>query len=305
MYLAQKLGRELGSNNIDHRLGQLSFSAQDSAPTMPWLGMGLNDLETLDAALLVGSNIRKDQPIAALRLRKSALKGAAISFINPRHFPLHFDAAENIATRYDGMVSELFYVASAAGADLGAMDNKPEGGPGPGPEDRHQRIADALRDGERAAIFLGNISVQHPDYAQLHYLANALARATGATLGMLPERANTAGAWLAGVVPHRGAGGQSLAGSGGLTARDMLETALESYLLVGAELEFDASNPARCHESSGGRKWCGGYQLLLVGQFVSARRCGFTSGDFHGNIRYLCQCYRQLAELSGNHQSTG
>ncbi len=244
MYLAQKLGRELGSNNIDHRLGQLDFAAQDSAPTMPWLGMGLNDLETLDAALLVGSNIRKDQPIAALRLRKSALKGAAISFINPRHFPLHFDAAENIATRYDSMVSELFWVASAAGADLAAMSNKPEGSSGTGCEERHQRIADALKNGERAAVFLGNICVQHPDYSQLQYLANALARATGATLGMLPERANTAGAWLAGVVPHRGAGGQPLAGSGGLTARDMLETPLKSYLLVGAELEFDASNPA-------------------------------------------------------------
>lgn len=243
MYLAQKLGRELGSNNIDHRLGQLDFTAQGSAPTMPWLGMGLNDLETLDAALLVGSNIRKDQPIAALRLRKSALKGAAISFINPRHFPLHFDAAENIATRFDSMVSELFYVASAAGADLSAMANRPEDGGGC--EERHQRIADALKNGERAAVFLGNISVQHPDFAQLHYLANALARATGATLGMFPERANTAGAWLAGVLPHRGAGGQSLAGSGGLTARQMLETPLKSYLLVGAELEFDASNPAQ------------------------------------------------------------
>ncbi len=246
MYLAQKLGRELGSSNIDHRLGQTDFSAQDAAPSMPWLGMGLNDLETLDAALLVGSNIRKDQPIAALRLRKSALKGAAISFINPRHFPLHFEAAENIATRYDRMVSELFCVASAAGAELGAMDNKPDGGfgTGIGCDERHQRIADALKNGERAAVFLGNISVQHPDYAQLHYLANALARATGATLGMLPERANTAGAWLAGVVPHRGAGGQSLAGSAGLNARDMLETPLKSYLLVGAELEFDAANPA-------------------------------------------------------------
>jgi len=52
LYLSQKLGRALGTDNIDHRLGQLDFSAQDSAPAMPWLGMQLNDLETLDSALL-------------------------------------------------------------------------------------------------------------------------------------------------------------------------------------------------------------------------------------------------------------
>jgi len=74
--------------------------------------------------------------------------------------------------------------------------------------EQHDRIAASLKNGERAAVFLGNISVQHPSYAQLQYLAIALSKATGATLGMLPERSNTAGAWLAGVVPHRGAFGR-------------------------------------------------------------------------------------------------
>lgn len=246
LYLAQKLGRALGSRNIDHRLGQLDFSVQDGAPVMPWLGMQLNDLETLDAALLIGSNIRKDQPIAALRLRKSALKGAPISFINPRHFPLHFDARDNIATRYDRMVSELCCVARAADADLSGMRDLPGDEPG----EQHQRIAGALKSGERTAVFLGNISVQHPDYAQLHYLASALARATGATLGFLPERANTAGAWLAGAVPHRGPGGQTLdTGMRGLNARQMLEYPLPAYLLVGAELEFDAANPSQAMQA--------------------------------------------------------
>lgn len=244
IYLSQKLGRALGTDNIDHRLGQLDFSAQDSAPVMPWLGMQLNDLETLDAALLIGSNIRKDQPIAALRLRKSALNGGAISFINPKHFPLHFDAADMINTRYDHMVSDLYCVAKAAGADLSSMRDAPE----PNCDERHQRIADSLKNGERAAVFLGNISVQHPDYAQLQYLAIALAKATGATIGMLPERANTAGAWLAGAVPHRGVAGKMLSKSG-LTAQGMLDSPLGAYLLVGCELEFDAANPARAMKS--------------------------------------------------------
>ena len=247
LYLSQKLARGLGSHNVDHRLGQLDFSAQDNAPVMPWLGMQLNDLETLDAALLVGSNIRKDQPIAALRLRKSAVKGAAISFINPRQFPLHFEASVSISTRYDHMVSELYCVARAAGADLSSMTDAPSNEC----NEQHQSVADSLKNGERTAVMLGNISVQHPGYAQLQYLANALANATGATLGMLPERSNTAGAWLAGAVPHRTVGGQSLAGgaAAGKHALEMLDDPMKAYLLVGCELEFDAARPAYAMKS--------------------------------------------------------
>lgn len=245
LYLSQKLGRALGSNNIDHRLGQLDFTAQSAAPVMPWLGMQLNDLESLDAALLVGSNIRKDQPIAALRLRKSALKGAAISFINPRSFALHFDASVSIATRYDRMVAELYCVARAAGADLSSMADAPQ----LNCDERHQQIADSLKKGERTAVMLGNIAVQHPGYAQLQYLANALASATGATLGMLPERSNTAGAWLAGAVPHRTAGGQVLDQGQGKTAAEMLDAPMKNYLLVGCEIEFDAARPAYAMKS--------------------------------------------------------
>jgi len=117
--------RAIGCPNIDHRLGQSDFSGDDAAPVMPWLGMQLNDLESLNAALLIGSNIRKDQPIAALRLRKSALNGASINFINPKHFSLHFDAADNIATRYDNMVAELLAVCMAADADVSGLSDAP------------------------------------------------------------------------------------------------------------------------------------------------------------------------------------
>ena len=250
LYLAQKLGRALGSPHVDHRLGQSDFSAEDAAPVMPWLGMTLADLETLDAALLVGSNLRKDQPIAALRLRKAALKGARVSFLNPRHFPLHFDAAELVTTRGDRMVAELVAIARAAGADLSGMANAPDGHADDAARERAERIASALKDSERRAVFLGNIAVSHPAYGQLLYVAGALARATGATLAMLPERANTAGAWLAGAVPHRGPGGAAPERRG-LDARRQLESPRERYLLVGCELEHDAANPTLAMDALG------------------------------------------------------
>ncbi len=240
LYLAQKMGRALGTNNIDHRLGQQDFSAQDAAPVMPWLGMNLADLETLDSALLVGSNIRKEQPIAALRLRKSALKGASISCVNPKHFELHFDAADMITVRADALVTELYCIAKAAGADLSQLKNASSADP----SEQQKRIANSLKDGERSAVMLGGIAVAHPAYAQLHYIGLQLANATNATLSMLPERANTAGAWLAGVLPHRASGGKA-ASSNGLNAMQMLDGQCKALLLLGAELEFDAANPAQ------------------------------------------------------------
>ncbi len=244
LFVTQKLARAMGTLNIDHRLGQSDFSAQEQSPVMPWLGMQLTDLETLDSALLVGSNIRKDQPIAALRLRKSALKGGKISFINPKTFALHFDAYELITARFDYMVEQLACVASAAGADISGLDKAPMFNV----TEQHQRIADALKDGERSAVVLGNIAVQHPAFAQLQYLAGKLSVATGATFSMLPERGNTAGAWLTGVLPHRLAGGKA-ASKSGLNAHEMLEKPLKHYLLVGVELEFDAANPAQAVKS--------------------------------------------------------
>ena len=247
MYLAQKLVRGLGSNDVDHRLGQSDFSDQDGAPAMPWLGMGVADLETLDAALLVGSNVRKEQPIAALRLRKSALKGAKIAFLNPKAFPLHFDHAGEIVVPAARMAHELYLVAKAAGADLSGLGDVPGELSGASPDERQERIARALADGGRSAVVLGAIAVAHPSYALLRALAQRLARATDATLSMLPERGNTAGAWLAGAVPHRGPGGSAVERPGRV-AREMLGTtgdgAAGPMLLLNVEPSLDAADPA-------------------------------------------------------------
>ncbi len=88
-FLLQKLMRGLGSDNVDHRLTQVDYSDQNRAPVMPWLGCSLESLESVNAGLLIGSNVRKEQPLAGLRLRKAALKGAEISLVNPRVYEMN------------------------------------------------------------------------------------------------------------------------------------------------------------------------------------------------------------------------
>jgi len=291
LYLAQKLGRALGSHDIDHRLGQSDCAAQDNAPVMPWLGMQLADLESLDGALLVGSNIRKDQPLAALRLRKSAMAGGKISFLNPRSFPLHFDAATSITTRASDMVMQLMAVASAAGADISALSDAGS----PEVQDQHKAIADDLKNSERAAVMLGNIAVQHPSYSALHYLAAAIATATNSTLSMLPERGNTAGAWLAGVVPHRGPGGKAV-NEAGQTAASMLEAGKKKFLLLGAELEFDAANPAQAIKALANAE-----QVVAISSFMT------SSISDHADVvlpmAQFPECYGTFVNATGAWQS--
>jgi len=244
-YLLQKLVRGLGSPHIDHRLRQLDFSDQDSAPVMPWLGQSIAQLEQLDAGLLVGSNVRKEQPLAAHRLRKAIRgKGAKVSFINMRRFDWHFDVDQEVVVHPDRMAAELAAVGAAVrertGADVpagveAALDAAR-------PAASHRAIAEALIEGEQTTVLLGSQALGHPALADLRALADAVARMSGARFGYLPEAGNACGAWLAGCVPHRGPAcaaverqGESLEG--------LWERPRKGYLMLGVEPEFDAANP--------------------------------------------------------------
>ncbi|MDH3342972.1 MAG: NADH-quinone oxidoreductase subunit NuoG [Gammaproteobacteria bacterium] len=211
LYLAQKLMRSMGSGNIDHRLRQSDFSDQGVAPIMPWLGQNIEDLENLNAALLIGSNVRKEQPMISHRLRKAAVNNAAqISFVNPRAYEFNFPVASNISVAQQNMAAELALIAAASyKASKNAMaSHLKKMLTGLKPTVEHKAIVSQLKSAESSTVLLGNLASMHPDYSTLRALAEAIATETGSVLGYLSEGANSAGAWLAGAVPHRGAAGE-------------------------------------------------------------------------------------------------
>ena len=69
-------------DNIDFRLRQSDFRGDGHGAGFPWLGMPIADLDSLDRALVIGSFLRKDHPLAAQRLRHAARKGAEISVLH-------------------------------------------------------------------------------------------------------------------------------------------------------------------------------------------------------------------------------
>jgi NADH-quinone oxidoreductase subunit G len=245
LYLAQKLARALGIENIDHRLRQVDFSDQASTPVFPWLGQPLQALEQLDAALIIGSNVRMEQPLVGHRLRKAALAGGKIMFINPRDYEFRFPVAASIIADPAAMITALAAVVQAAmdirGGDLSEQERALL--EGARVDDAARRIAENLVNGQRASILLGNVATAHPAFSRLRALAVLLAQCTEAGLGYLPEAANSVGAWLAGALPHRTVGGKSVTAPG-LDARAMLEAPRRAYMLFGLEPGLDCGDPA-------------------------------------------------------------
>lgn len=242
-YLAQKMIRGLGSNNIDSRLRQVDFSADGSEPVMPWLGRSIESLENLDSCLLVAANLRQEQTILAHRLRKAAVNnGAQISSLVHVGGTYHFDQLEEIVASGESLVHELGAIAVATAK--AAKKDLPEGLQ-PILEKvktskAHKAIAESLIKGEQAALIVGQQASISPYWSLIQQLSAAIAYASGATLGYLSDTANSAGAALAGAVPHREEAGTT-ADNKGQNTREILSAEHQVLLLLGIDPALDIS----------------------------------------------------------------
>ena len=233
-HLLARLVRALGSANLDHRLRRTDFRDQGADALFPALGYSIADLERLDAALIIGSNLRKETPLIAHRIRKAALRnGARIAFINDQRYDYLFPLAGYLSANGAGMIEQLRGVTAAflresgqsAPAQLAALLGSVQ------PSDAHASVARALATGERRLVLLGALAQRDSRFAELRQLAGALADLSGAKLGYLPDGGNAVAACLTGFLPHRAAGGQPA--PAGLNTVDMLTARLKSYVLFG------------------------------------------------------------------------
>jgi len=223
LYLAGALVRGLGSENIDYRLRNAEFAKPEG---VRWLGTSIASLSSLERALVVGSNLRKDHPLFALRVRAAVRKGAAVSVIHDVQDDWAMPIASSLITPASGWAQALADVAAAVGAEKGVSSSAKGNA-----TDAAQAIAKSLLGGERKAILLGNAAAHHAHASSLLALANWIGEQTGATVGYLTEAANTVGAHLAGALP----------GANGLNAGQMLAGGLKAVILLNTEPEFDSA----------------------------------------------------------------
>jgi NADH-quinone oxidoreductase subunit G len=159
LFLVSRLG------TADFRLRHSDFSADGKRGGIPWLGMPLAALGTLDRVLVVGSFLRKDHPLIASRLRQAAKRGAQIHMLHS----VDDDWLMPIASRKIVAPSDI----------PGALKS----------------FEETLKGGKNAAVLLGNFAQQHPRAAEIHAAAQAL----GVKVGFLGEAANSVGGYLAGL----------------------------------------------------------------------------------------------------------
>jgi NADH-quinone oxidoreductase subunit G len=233
LHLFQKLARTLGCENVDFRIDRSDFAGQMTGA--PWLGMPVAELNNLDRVLLVGSSVRKEQPLVAQRLRQAVKKGAQLNVVHADDDDLLCRVANKLIAKPSGLVGVLAQVAKAlqeASANIGD-------GPNVVVSDEARAIAASLMSGEKKAVLIGQLAQLHPAAAELHTLAQAIAKATGATLGVLAASANSVGAGVVNCLP----------GLSGLNAGQMFVQPRKAYVILGAEPELGAGDTAAAHNA--------------------------------------------------------
>jgi NADH-quinone oxidoreductase subunit G len=202
----------------------------------PSLGCSIADIEAQGAILVAGSNVRAEAPIIAHRLRKAALAGAEISFVNNVDYEYFFDVANYLSG--EGLVQSLAGIALAAADGKPLPDTVAAICEGITPGKKHVAVARSLSNADDGLVLLGTVAARHAAYTAVRALASCIAELTGANFGGLSEGPNAAGASLAGVLPHRAQGGENRESSG-LDVAAMLSDTLDAVVLVNVEPEAD------------------------------------------------------------------
>lgn len=229
LFLLGKVMKGLGSSNIDFRPRQIDFSSDFKRAGAPWLGMRLAEIADLDGALVVGSFLRKDHPLIAQRLRQAAKKYTKVSLLSVTGDDQLINLHARLTVAPARLASALAAVVKAAAEIKGVA--LPAGTESSEVCETSKKMAQSLVEGEKRAVFLGNVATQSADAAQIHTLALELGKLTGATVGFLGEGANTVGAHMSSALPS------------GANARQMFEQPRKAYVLMGIEPEFDCANP--------------------------------------------------------------
>lgn len=236
LYLASSFIRTLGSDNIDHRLRNAEFPPLSA---VRWLGTSIASLSMLQCVLVVGSNLRKDHPLFAQRIRQASRQGCTVSTIastfelaTPDAWAIpitHLMSA--VASNWVQSLADIVTaVAAAKGISVPIVGRATQ---------QAKAIAESLLSGERKAVLLGNAAAHHWQASTLLGLANWIGVQTGATVGYLTEAANTVGAQYAQAQPV----------ADGLNAEQMLDGKLKAILLLNTEPEFDSARGSKTNKS--------------------------------------------------------
>lgn len=250
LFLFQTLARHLGSPHVDSRLRQLDFSADDARLYSERLNTlsvsSFESLESADCVLIVGSDLRQEQPLINARIRKATLNGARVFVINPMICAWNYDLASEWALSPQDLRLFLMELVRCSAVS---------GSPGVEPElfakaallssalqEQARDLMLALKAAKNPWVISGAWLDAQPQaqalYFSLNMLTQVLNSAGVAERLHLPYGANAIGAALAGALPDVSTGGFPTA-SKGMPVTGMLQKPLKGYFLWNIEPSED------------------------------------------------------------------
>ncbi len=249
-YLLQKIFRYIGVTNLDHRVREVDFSDQHLVGSALISDVSVKDIQNQEAILLVGANVRREQPIIGNRVRKATRRGYRVMSINPMQYAWHFPMNEEIITPLDQLPQSLGCVVNAVLSQINAtvttkLDSFLQTCQ---PTQIHHAIATQLMTVSNGVIMLGETALLHPQAALLRALANIIKMYANVGILYLTQGGNSAGAWLAGLIPHRqpaGVDSQTV----GLSAAQLFSEPRKAYCFFQLDPELDCANPQQVQQA--------------------------------------------------------
>ena len=235
LYLLQKFARNIGINNIDSRFLQRDFTLDKSQGAL-YFG-DLKEFVNAKSLLLLGCAPRLESPLLALKIRQmvkhNSVKVNVINTIN-EDILCNIDNKISIDLRdYLFYFTKLFEILSGKAVD----DNFEY-------YETLVEIANSIKNG--CYIVLGEVIKMQPDYAKIVVLASKLSQITNGKFGVISTHSNELGAYLAGVLPHKGFALTSV--DCGINVREMFVRQLKCYMLFNTEFELDSYDTANTLE---------------------------------------------------------
>ena len=244
IYLAQKLARALNIKNIDHRVNQIDFSHQQADPVFPWLGQSISDVDQQDVIVIIGSDLRCEQPMLAHKVRKATLRGAKVIVINPQVCEFHMNLTDHIICKPQEWLNKLLGLLAVLNShsqiDLPKELKSLTASQAVNSE--IQAVAKALSEHENTCVLVGDLMQQHYDYSSLRAISNWIAQLADSKFGYMPVASNSAGASLLGALPHRDVMAKPF-DELGMNHLQMIQSPRKVFVLMGLEPEWDCALP--------------------------------------------------------------
>jgi NADH-quinone oxidoreductase subunit G len=184
---------------------------------------------------LIGSNIRKEQPLLATRLRMAAKNGASINAINNTKYDFAMPLQANIAASPADLVATLarLTVIVAQQKQSSIDDSVAQLAKAISANQELEGLAESLiKAGDKGQIIIGSMAQMDANYSLLVSLATTIGNMTDAKTGRL-EEGNAVAAWQSSFLPFADENKAK-------NASEMLDQPLKACLLLNIEPSLDS-----------------------------------------------------------------